>query len=262
MVPENNIGKKIIFLYPPSWIKEEYIEELVSNEYETFSLENHKILFPLLKSLDSVFLFINIDNGPKENEWEKYVSKILSSPLSEKVTVCVMTNNNAKELVSKYIGSLKVDGGFIILRQRIADVKKSIYKVLTTHKAKGRRRFVRAKCNNDNKATFNAYVDGSLKSGKIRDISSVGMACHFDESTIQIKQKQPISDIQLRLMGKIVTVSGVIAGIRQERERVYVILFDPKTAASVKEKIHSFIKYALDNWIQQRIRELSTTVSA
>jgi len=259
---ENDIGKKIVFIYPPSWIKEDFIEELVANEYQAYSLENHKVLFPLIKKIGPSFLFINIDNGPNEQEWEKYITKIQSSPLSEHCTLCVMTNNNSKDVVSKYLGSIKIAGGFIILKQRIGDVKKSIYKVLASHKVKGRRRFVRAKCTNDNKATFNAYVEGNLKSGRIKDISSVGMACHFDENSVVLKQKQDLPDIQLRLMGKIVTVSGVVAGIRQEKEKTYVILFSPKTAASVKEKIHAFIRYALDNWIQQKVREISSAAAA
>ena len=81
------LGKKVFFFYPPSWLKDEMIRELVENEYEAYVIDDHRILFPLVKTLNDAVIFVNIDSGPPEPEWEKYIRLISESELRERVKI-------------------------------------------------------------------------------------------------------------------------------------------------------------------------------
>jgi hypothetical protein len=256
------LGKKIYFFYPPGWLKEEMIKDLIENEYEAYAVDDHRLLFPLLRSSSASIIFINIDSGPEELEWEKYVRIIRDSELREKVQVGILSNNNSKPLVEKYVSELKTEAGYIILRQRTQDVSKAIYHVLSKLGAKGRRRFLRAECSDSGKATFNISFKGNAYGGRILDISSAGMACYFDDDRIMLSVGDMLPDIQLRLVGKVTTVSGRIVGVRQDAHRVYVVLFDEKTSYAAREKIHSFVYYSLSHNMNRMLSELSSSVKS
>lgn len=260
MLGNDALGKKVFFFYPPGWLKEEMIKDLVENEYEAYAVDDHKLLFPILRSVSASIVFINIDSGPEELEWEKYVRIIRDSELKDKVQIGILSNNNAKPLVEKYVSELKTEAGYIILRQRTQDVSKAIYHALSKLGAKGRRKFLRAECSDSGKATFNISFKGNAYGGRILDISSAGMACYFDDERIVLSVGDMLPDIQLRLVGKVTTVSGKIAGIRQDAHRVYVVLFDEKTPYVAREKIHSFVYYSLSHNMKRMLTELASGV--
>ena len=68
-----NLGKKVFFLYPHSVIQNEMVIELIRNEYEIYLLFDHMKTVRLLEKYNDSILFINIDEGLMENEWEKYI---------------------------------------------------------------------------------------------------------------------------------------------------------------------------------------------
>ena len=160
--------------------------------------------------------------------------------------------------MQKYLGELKTEAGYIILRQRTQDVKRAIYNALMKNSVKGRRKYLRAACQDSGKATFNISFKGTAYSGRIIDISSVGMACSFDDERIVLNAGDMLPDIQLRLLGKITTVGGKIAGMRQDVQRIFVIIFDERTPYLAKEKIYSFIHYSMNHNMEKTLKELST----
>jgi hypothetical protein len=159
---------------------------------------------------------------------------------TKNVRIGILSYNADKSLTEKYLMDLMVPCGFIRLSLGAKETTNIILKVLEVNEAKGRRKYIRAKCSDLTINSFNVKIGNLTRKGKIKDISSVGMACVFDDRlTFELKTR--LDDIQLNLKGLICNVTGIIAGIRTETETVYLVMFDPNMTDATREKISNFI---------------------
>jgi hypothetical protein len=100
-----------------------------------------------------------------------------------------------------------------------------------------------------------------LCSGKIKDISSVGMAFVFNEEQILVKNSM-LKDVQLKLKGKIGRVSGPVVGSRVSSDgTIFVMIFDKTMTAETKDRIHSFIYETLQDEMTKLISAGVQTVT-
>jgi hypothetical protein len=90
------------------------------------------------------------------------------------------------------------------------------------------------------------------------DVSSVGMAFIFKEEQALPKYTM-LTDIQLKLRGKIARVSGPIIGSRESPDGlIYVMLFDKTTSSDTRDKIYSFMYDTL----QQEINNIMSAAKS
>jgi hypothetical protein len=123
------------------------------------------------------------------------------------------------------------------------------------NEAKGRRKYLRIDCWQFRNTEFNVMIHGKLCIGQLRDISSVGMAFLFDEELV-LPQHTVLSDIQLKLKGKIARVSGPVMGTRVIPEgTVHVLIFDKRTDQSTRSRIHAFIFETLQEQIKLKFTD-------
>jgi hypothetical protein len=247
-------GRKVFFLYPPSVVQDELIWEVVRHEYEVYLLKDHRRARALLAKYPDSILFVNIDAELTESEWEAYIRGIVGSDRYADVRVGILSYNNDEALARKYLMDIGVSAGFIKLSLGLQESINIVLRALEANEARGRRKYVRAKTFDPSyPATFNVRVHGDLKSGVIRDISSVGMACTFDEF-VQLPERSYLRDIQLKLRGGLTTISGVVTGVRKEGGTVYVVMFDPRSNPDARNRIRRFVH----RFLQQQIeREMS-----
>ncbi len=250
--PIDIYGKKVFFLYPQSVIQKEMAIMFIRNEYEAYLLYDHKKALGLLRRNNDSILFVNIDEVLKEKEWEDYIRGIMTNEDTKNVRIGILSYNSDKALAAKYLMELMVPCGFIRLSLGVKESASIILKALEANEAKGRRKYIRAKCSDISINSFNVKHRTATHKGRIRDISSVGMACVFDEQ-VSFELKTRLDDIQLNLKGLICNVSGVIAGIRTEHEPVYLVMFDQKMAEATKEKIGNFIFKCLQDSLAKEI---------
>lgn len=244
-------GKKIFFLNPHSVIQKDLVEEILKYEYEVYLLNDHRKTLRIIEKYNDSILFINIDSMLKEKEWEEYVKSIMSNPLTSKVMIGILSYNENHELIEKYVMQLMVPCGYIVLKIGLAESLKIILKVLETAEAKGRRKFVRAKCDNTPNISFNVKLTGEILNGKINDISSAGMSCYFDNNTMrELPINTHMPDIQLRLKGIIVMIAGKIVATRKvDNITYYVIMFenvDTVKRTRLQLFIHNFLQEELE----------------
>ncbi len=248
MEEKKSLGKKIFFLYPHSVIQDELISTLIQHEFEVYFLKDHTKAYNLLKKFGNSICFINIDETLAQPEWETYIKKLQSDPEIKGVQIGILSYNNDRELIKKYLMEIRIKCGFIQLKLGVAESTKIILKTLEANEAKGRRKFVRANCENDSRVTFNVKYNGDLYSGNIIDISSIGMACSFD-SDPDVKKNSLLREIQLKLRGTLIGIDGIVIGKRDTTPKTYVLIFDSKTDAIAKAKIRKFINAALQRYI-------------
>jgi hypothetical protein len=243
-------GKKVFFLYPHSVIQEQLVQALVRHEFELYLLKNHNRAIRILQKFPDSILYINIDEGLKEPEWEDYVRKLMSNPDTKTVRIGILSYNEDRALAEKYLMELAVPCGFIGLKLGLVESTQIIFKTLAANEARGRRKHVRATCSDPNQASFNVKVDNKVHDGSIVDISAAGMACTFKED-FQLKVGAHFDDIQLRLKGKLCMIAGRVAGFHREQKNRYVFMFDPDMTNDTKDKIYNFIHRTLQDYIEQ-----------
>ncbi len=245
-------GRKVFILNPHSVVTHELVEGLLAAEYEVYLLKDRVRALRVLHKFPDSVLFINIDSGATEEEWETYVRNMMKEPTLNTVRIGILSYDPAPELAKRYLIEIGVPCGFVRLRLGTKESTKIMLTALAANEAKGRRKYVRAEAGDDPRAGFNVQYEGKLREGTILDISSVGMAVRF-HSPVDIPPKSSLPEIQLRLRTSLVRVNGIVLNRRDDNKSVYVLLF----VHGVETKARYQIRLYIHNRLQEEIDQLS-----
>jgi uncharacterized protein YjaZ len=241
-------GKKVFFLYPHSVIQEKLIDTIVDNEYEVYMVNDHNKLDNINRIYRESIVFINIDEGLPEPEWEKRIRSFSEDSENCHLDFGILTYNANQSLAEKYLMDMMVSCGFIRLKLGLNESIEIILKTLIANEVKGRRKYVRASPQAED-ASFN-YKDeyDVLITGQINDISSVGMAVTFN-SKIKMQKNSLLKGIQIKLKGALIKVNGVVIGFREieDSKIIHVLLFDSSATQEVKRKLRLYIHKLLQD---------------
>ncbi|MBN1797865.1 MAG: PilZ domain-containing protein [Spirochaetales bacterium] len=255
-----DIGKKVFFLYPHTIIKE-IIQEIVRQEYEAYILEDHLAAIKILAKYKNSILFINIDEILKDTEWQKYVLTLLNNSSTKTTRVGILTYyTKEKEIVEKYLIKIGVQCGMIKIKMAPEKCLQILLKTLDANEAKGRRRYVRALCN-EKLDLFNIIWEDKRFQGRILDLSIAGMACFFNDQRLKLPPGTVLSNIQLVLRGVSCIISGTIIKVLDQAQgrELYIIMFEPAIIKpDIECKIHNFIFHRLQEAIKQEVDALNT----
>ena len=244
------VGKKIFLLYPHSVIREDMLDLLIMAGYETYTLVDEKKAMKLLAMFPGSIMFINIDEGLKENEWEIYVRAVQENPKTRDSRLGIMSYNQDPVLMKKYLMKLEVPCGYVQLKLGVQESTKIILSALEANEARGRRSSIRASCEDDKNATVNFKDNSQFLHGKILDISSAGIAARFDKLP-----SYPINailrSVQLKLHGVIVMTDMIFVAQRPNDRLSQVLLYGPKLSTNSKLVIHHYIKQCLEKYINE-----------
>ncbi|MDR0602133.1 MAG: PilZ domain-containing protein, partial [Treponema sp.] len=149
------LGKKVFLLYPHSVIHEEMLDILIMSGFETYTLRDHKRAAKLLEKFPDSIMFVNIDDGMPEREWETYIRDLQENPKTQGSRLGILSYNQDKALMEKYLMKLSVPCGYIQLKLGIQQSTKIILNALEANEARGRRKYIRAFCEDDHSATMN-----------------------------------------------------------------------------------------------------------
>jgi hypothetical protein len=246
--PPNAQGKKIFLLYPHSVIHEEMLDILIMAGYETYTIKDEKRARKLLEKFPGSIMFINIDEGLKEQEWEAYIREVMGNPKTSDSRLGIMSYNQDRNLMQKYLMDLTVPCGYIQLKLGLQESTRIILNALEANEARGRRKYIRADCHEDINAAMNYQGANGTYHGKILDISSSGIAAKLEKFE-DLPVNSLLRNIQLRLRGGIVMTDMILIGKRQDNPLVYILLFDPKMSKDNKVVIHRYIKLCLQKYI-------------
>lgn len=233
-------GRKIYFLFPTASVINQVITELVQQEYEVYSIKDSNRMLRYLKKYSDAVLFINIDEGMGQAEWERWIGGVNTS--SPDVSIGILTSKNDEEMHKKFIGVLHVKCGITLLK---VDMNKNAVKILemmNEMNIKGRRKYLRASLDQETNASMNMPYGGDYISGTIKDISIVGFSCSF-ETEINLPKNAFIKDIQIKLQSVLLRVEAIVFGLREEEgQKKYVMLFTQKVDTEMRAKIRKYIQ--------------------
>jgi hypothetical protein len=244
----STVGKKIFLLYPHSVIRDEMLDWLIMAGYETYTVVNEKKALKLLEKFPGSIMFVNIDDGLKEDEWETYIRGILGNPKTKDTRLGIMSYNQDQKLMKKYLMELVLPCGYIQLKLGFEESKNIILHALEANEAQGRRKCIRADCENDINAIMNFKDELGLCQGKILDISSTGIAARILTHT-DIPANSLVRNVQLKLRGGILMSDMIVMGKRMNDKTVYVMLFASRLSEDDKLIIHRYIKQCLQKYM-------------
>jgi len=236
-------GKKVFFLYPPNTVQIQILPELVQQEYEVYVVKDHNRLPRVLKRYKEAVVFINIDEGQPEAEWEKWMGTVTAA--TPDVLFGIFTSNSSDDLKEKYLNKLKVSCGYLPLKHDMSKAGETVLETLKVMNIKGRRKYLRASPDRDTIATVNIPYASDYVNGTLRDISTVGFSCIINNNP-EIPKNMLQKDIQLKLQSMLLKVEGVVFGSRMEGpDKIYVFLFTQKVDADVRSRIRKYIQQTL-----------------
>jgi hypothetical protein len=250
-IPSDIIGRKVFFLYPTAFVQNQIVMELVQHEYEVYVSKDHKRLSHALKKYTDSVVFVNIDEGMPEPEWEKWIHTLMSAVPDIKVGV--FSSSSDEKIRDKYVDELKIKCGFMSLKFDMGKTIHAILEILDTMNIKGRRKYLRANTESENVATINMPASSGFVNGVIKDISVVGVSCVFEDD-LTLRKNTLLKDIQIRLQTMLLKVEAVVFGSRVDgHEKKVVLLFTQRVDPDVKIKIRKYIQQNLQHKIDQEI---------
>ena len=240
-------GKKIFILYPHSVIRDELLDILIMKGFESYTLRDHKKAIKLLTKFPDSIMFINIDDGLNEREWEAYVRGIQEYPQTKDCRLGILSYNTDQRLMQKYLMELAVPCGYIHLKLGVRESTRIMLNVLEVNEARGKRKYIRALCQDDISATVNVKGTAGFFYGKILDISAAGIAAKFEKFD-DLPLNSKIKEMQLKLRGGLVLADAILIGKRDDN--VCIFLFDvPRMNPDHSLVIHRYIKHILQHYI-------------
>lgn len=234
------LGKKVFFLYPPP-VLSEVVEELARREFEVYLIRDHARLVNVLEADPDAIVFMDIDDGMAEPEWEAYVKALKANEKTAPVGIGILSMNEDRELMQKYLMELQVPCGFVVVKLGIAKTTEILIKTLEANEARGRRKFVRAPCP-PGVGQCVVEIDGRQLRAAISDLSSAGLAMRFDETTT-LRPGSVLKRITLSVKGAHVTVDGFVAAKRDEGDNpTHIVMFAPASLDDVqKDKLRGIV---------------------
>jgi hypothetical protein len=244
------LGKKVFFLYPPSVIKDDVITRLLEQEFEVYLVKDHETASRLVRAFPASILYVNIDTGMSEPEWEEWIRDTIRSTAPAGTGIGILSYNADEVLQKKYLIDIGVQCGFVKLKLGAEESTRILITTLTAAEAKGRRKYVRVACANDTLSSVNIREGQIQVTGNINDISVVGFSCTFNPDP-NFRKNALLTDVQLRLRGSLLRTEAIVFGTRGGEQTTYVLLFTTRMDPLSRRKVRGYIQTALQNEIEQ-----------
>lgn len=248
----SDLGKKIFFLYPPT-VLTEVVEELARLEFEVYLARDHVRLKRALSSFPNSIVFMAIDERLDDAEWEAYARSLRDELPSVGLGVVTLNDDDAKREL--YLMQLQVPCGFVVLKLGAAKTAEILSKTLEANEARGRRRFVRAACA-PGAGQCSVEHEGITLRAELTDLSSVGMAVHF-EGEPSLRVGSVLKSVAISVKGQRLIVDGVVVTRRDgpHGHPIHVVMFAPSSLdESRRDKLKTLV-FRLNQSAMDRVLE-------
>ena len=251
-------GRRVFFLYPSRLVEEEILNLLFVKGYESYAVNDHVRMIPLLRMFKGSVLIVNIDFKVAEVDWPNYVKSIVSDESTKSTLVGVISTQGNPNAFRSFRTDVVLPCGLIDATRGAGEWSEALLRTLVTVHARGRRQHVRLRLGGSAQS-FNVNFAGTNYTGKLLDISRLGMAVVFDSKALFDAQTF-FEDIQLRLLGSPIGISGEIVGKRvlDDGTTEYVILFGKNVTEETSRRVSAFLHASL----QKQMDDLMSSLTA
>lgn len=251
--------KTFFFAADTSLMPEAYLEDYMAQGYETYIIGDDRYC-PLTKKVEIIvntfkdsILFFNIDAQIPGIDWEQYIKR-LQVLYGEHFVIGVLYTRRQNELDQQrlekyYLFDVGITGGCIALEYQKTKNFSRIFKVMYANQACGRRKNVRAICDDSSKVSFES--GGKIYRGKLSDISISHFSCIFD-THFPVQMYEKISNIIIEVNGSHFRADAIYSMSRElsDGRLLFVFVFtkhdgnpglDPELAQRLLNKIYLMV---------------------
>ena len=215
------------------------IQFLVSAQIEAAIIKDHERIDTIVRRYPKAILYFDIESHLREPDWERLIRNLLSRYGEAGIDVGIVSYNDDPELAQKYLMEVGTRAGYIQLKLGFEQSARIMLKALEAAEARGSRKFVRVRVP-AGKGQINVRQFGRTYDGDLVDISIAGLAFRTDGP---FEKGDYVQDMQLKLWGTLVTVSGKIFGSRETPQgTIQVIMFDSTITSTARGKIMGFLR--------------------
>ena len=253
-------GRKTFFIVPDvSLLPETYLEDYMARGYETYIIGDDRYC-PLDVKVDIIIqtftdsiLFFYIDTTVEGIEWHTYI-RDLQQKYGEKVLLGVLyakrsTEDEKRRLEKYYLFDVGIQCGCIALEFQKAKNFALIDKVMFANQACGRRKNVRAICDNNSKVNF--VTKRGLVKGNVLDVSLSHFSCTFD-AKLNIKLYEKVKGIMMNVNGFHFSTDAILLMQRPlaDGSTLFVFVFasstghqglDPDNQSRLLQKVYQMV---------------------
>jgi len=237
---ENPVFGRKVFFVNASITTEHYVTDtLHEQEYEVYTIEDYRMVKPILRDNKDALCFIDIDSQLTFKQWFNFILSFQQDPALKSIFFGVISSKATAADCQFFLMNLPLPGGFNFLDSKIENFMKTLIGILDINGAKGNRKYIRLTCGNIKQISAYIADKGKLHDLNVENISSVGMACTFSSALSGIFEANHVYDnISLTVGRKSMVCPCVV--LRATATEV-VLLFTKQVTNSERQEIKTFI---------------------
>lgn len=249
-------GRKVFFLDPPLTLNKSIIEPLRDDEYEIYVVEDYKLLKSILMENQDAMVFINIDHSLTFKQWFNYIFSFKDNPVLSTIFVGIVSERATSSDQSLFLEHLPLPCGFQIIGSTTNPILlENFRKIFELNGAKGNRKYIRLDCQNSKVVSACFIQDNKLFEVIIKNISSVGFACTFDEKSAKyFKENAVFNNISFTFGRTTIVCPSVVFRIM---DNTAVFLFTNAMPLAYKEAIRKFVQSVLIKTFELKLKNFS-----
>lgn len=253
------LGRKAFFLNPPLSVENYVIEALKSEEYEVYKISEVSCAKPVLRLFENAICFIFIDDVLSLDAWYNFIASFQDDPSLRSVFLGVLSVKTKPKDQERFLMSLKLPGGFVMLDKKIEETKNQLEGILKLNGAKGIRQCVRLELKDSKDVNGYFSLGSQLFSFRLVDISPMGFAAVMPARMAKYFKKGNFLNNVSITMGRYSFVCSIsIYGVKLAGDEcILVALLVDGTSKEVLQKIHNFVFENLD----KRMKDIIASVN-
>jgi len=238
------MGRRVFFVNPPFYVTNVIIPRLTAMEFEVYSLDNFRLVKPVLRKYPDSICFINIDDSSLDFDgWFRFVESFEKDEVLSTIFFGVISQYAPKPTRMDFMLNVQLPAGFIQYTPDHDALVEIFTAILEMNGALGKRKYIRADCGRDPQI----YAEVDLRVQKlplmIQNISSVGIACYLGPNQLNLLEEKAVYRVTLNLKEQAYPGSVVVLMKREiQGTNVAIMLFGQGLALSSKNMIREFIR--------------------
>jgi hypothetical protein len=246
-----SMGRKVFFINPPFKVGTLIIPELRRKEYEIYELKNYQHTKNILRLFPESICFLNIDEVLTPTEWFNFVRSFDNDDKLKTIHLGVLSMQSLTWVKELFLIHTNMPCGFIPITASKAQLTETFTAILDMNGAKGKRKYVRADCEQDDKIIANCIVSGIEVKLKIRNISTVGLCCTAPLASHKLFQiNLVVRRFVLIIHDKEIVTNAAVIAVKIEGDHLMlVLLFLQGISFTAKEHIRNYVTAFLERSI-------------
>lgn len=253
----SDFGRKVFFVDFSELFKANIVPVLLENEIELYVIDSYKNAKNILRLYPDSICFICIDRDLPPENWFNFIMSFEHDPMLSTIFFGIASERNDEDVKNHFLLNATIPAGFISLNINDDALVDNLMRILDLNGAKGKRRFVRADCEDDVLVSADCTIDGARIPLKITDISSAGVSCRTEEKFAGFfKPNMLIRDLSISLRSKKIQVSSIVIHSSVKGNALTVILLFTKGMSIASQKIvREYVQYCLQKEINDQLMD-------